>query len=80
MAYKSLVLDVDGVLVRDKLLLQHVKENCVSYVRAKLPDAKNPREVNRLLHLQLTECHQLQLHVFETTCYVLQRSTHLHIN
>jgi len=51
MAYKSLVLDVDGVLVRDRLLMNHVKENCINYVRAKLPDAKNPRDVNRILYM-----------------------------
>jgi FMN phosphatase YigB (HAD superfamily) len=51
MAYKSLLLDVDGVLVRDKLLLSHVKENCVNYVASKLPESKNPRETNRQLYL-----------------------------
>jgi FMN phosphatase YigB (HAD superfamily) len=51
MAFKSLVLDIDGVLIRDKLLLNHVQDNCVKYVASKLPDAKNPREVNRILYL-----------------------------
>jgi FMN phosphatase YigB (HAD superfamily) len=51
MACKSLLLDVDGVLIRDKLLLEHVKDNCVSYVHSKLPESKNPRETNRLLYL-----------------------------
>ena len=51
MAYKSLLLDVDGVLVRDKLLMAHVNENCVSYVRSKLPHCKDPHETNRLLYL-----------------------------
>jgi FMN phosphatase YigB (HAD superfamily) len=51
MAFKSLLLDVDGVLIRDKLLLSHVKENCVNYVASKLPESKNPRETNRHLHL-----------------------------
>lgn len=51
MASKSLLLDVDGVLVRDKLLLEHVKENCATYVRSKLPECKNPRETNRHLYL-----------------------------
>ena len=51
MAFKSLLLDIDGVIVRDKLLLSHVKENCVKYVESKLPEAKNPRDVNRVLHL-----------------------------
>jgi hypothetical protein len=51
MVFKSLLLDVDGVLIRDKLLLEHVKDNCVAYVRSKLPEAKNPIETNRLLYL-----------------------------
>jgi len=51
MAIKSLVLDVDGVIVRDKLLMNHVNENCVNYIRAKMPSAKDPREVNRILYL-----------------------------
>jgi FMN phosphatase YigB (HAD superfamily) len=51
MAGKTLLLDVDGVVLRDRLLMEHVKENCVNYVRAKLPDTKDPRETNRLLFL-----------------------------
>lgn len=48
---KSLLLDIDGVLVRDKALLSHVKDNCVQYVRHKLPDAKDPENVNKVLYL-----------------------------
>ena len=51
MAVKSLLLDIDGVIVRDKLLMAHVKQNCIEYVRAKLPDCKNPRETNQHLYL-----------------------------
>lgn len=51
MAVKSLLLDIDGVIVRDKLLLAHVKDNCAKYVAAKLPDCKNPRETNKHLYL-----------------------------
>ena len=51
MASKSLVLDIDGVLIRDKLLMHHVKDNCVKYVASKLPESKDPREVNRILYL-----------------------------
>jgi FMN phosphatase YigB (HAD superfamily) len=50
MAGKSLVLDIDGVLVRDPLLIEHVRYNAVQYVRSKLPDSKNPERVNRLLY------------------------------
>ena len=49
--YKSLLLDIDGVLVRDRLLMEHVKDNCVKYVASKLPQCKNPRETNRVLYL-----------------------------
>jgi FMN phosphatase YigB (HAD superfamily) len=49
--YKSLLLDIDGVLVRDRLLMEHVKDNCVKYVAAKLPRCKNPRETNRMLYI-----------------------------
>ena len=48
---KSLLLDIDGVIVRDRALLKHVKDNCVQYVRYKLPDAKDPENVNKVLHL-----------------------------
>ena len=51
MACKSLLLDIDGVIVRDKLLLEHVRDNCVSYVRSKLPECKDPRQVNHVLYL-----------------------------
>jgi hypothetical protein len=50
MAFKSLVLDIDGVLLRDKSLLNHVKHNCERYVKAKLPECKDPILVNRLLY------------------------------
>ena len=45
-----LLLDVDGVIIRNKLLLEHVKYNAVQYVRTKLPDAKDPTRVNQLLY------------------------------
>jgi hypothetical protein len=51
MVAKSLLLDIDGVLVRDRLLLEHVKDNCVKYVSSKLPEAKNPRDVNKVLYM-----------------------------
>lgn len=50
MAFKSLVLDIDGVLLRDKALMNHVKRNCERYVKAKIPDCKEPARVNRLLY------------------------------
>ena len=50
-AYKSLLIDIDGVIVRDKLLMNHVNENCVKYVRSKMPECKDPRAVNRILYM-----------------------------
>lgn len=51
MAVKSLLLDIDGVLIRDKLLLAHVSDNCARYVRYKIPECRDPRQVNRVLYL-----------------------------
>jgi hypothetical protein len=48
---RSLLLDIDGVVIRDRLLLQHVKQNCVEYVRAKLPACKDPALLNKHLYL-----------------------------
>jgi len=50
MAVKSLVLDIDGVLLRDKALMDHVRHNCERYVKAKLPECKEPARVNRLMY------------------------------
>jgi phosphoglycolate phosphatase-like HAD superfamily hydrolase len=50
MAFKSLVLDIDGVLIRDRRLLAHVKHNCVRYVAKKLPDCKDPAYTNKILY------------------------------
>lgn len=47
---KMLLLDVDGVILRDPLLLEHVKHNCTQYVRSKFPEAKDPSKLNRLLY------------------------------
>ena len=46
-----LLLDVDGVLVRDRLLFTHVKHNATRYVETKLPDCKHPALVNATLYL-----------------------------
>lgn len=47
----TLLLDVDGVLIRNKALLNHVKDNCVRYVQTKMPECKNPKDLNRVLYL-----------------------------
>ena len=46
-----LLLDVDGVVIRDRLLFAHVKHNATRYVEKKLPDCKDPAAVNRILYL-----------------------------
>ena len=46
---KTLLLDVDGVLIRDRLLLSHVKDNAVQYVRSKVPSSRNPAQLNAFL-------------------------------
>jgi FMN phosphatase YigB (HAD superfamily) len=48
---KTLLLDIDGVLLRDKNLQGHVKNNCVRYVKEKIPACKNPEEMNKWLYL-----------------------------
>ena len=47
-----LLLDVDGVLVRDRPLLDHVRYNVNAYVAKKLPNVKNPGRVNQILYSQ----------------------------
>jgi hypothetical protein len=47
---KTLLLDVDGVLVRDRFLMNHLSDNIESYVRAKVPHSKNPRALNATLY------------------------------
>jgi hypothetical protein len=51
MAYKSLLLDVNGVVLRDPDLFHHVKEKHIAYVRSKVPIAKDARESERLVRL-----------------------------
>ena len=46
----TLLLDIDGVLVRDPVLMDHIKYNIVRYVQRKLPGYGNPRRMNNLLY------------------------------
>ena len=46
----KLLLDVDGVLIRDQVLLDHVKNNVVRYVNKKLPGMKRHEKINNLLY------------------------------
>lgn len=47
---KTLLLDVDGVLIRDRVLLDRVKNNAVRYVRTKIPENQNAHKMNSLLY------------------------------
>ena len=42
---KSLILGVNGVLVRDRVLLDHVKNNTIQYVSKKLPRETKPHRL-----------------------------------
>jgi len=84
MAVKSLLLDIDGVLIRDRLLLEHVKDNCVKYVAHKFPECKNPRETNRFLYLAhghtargLRDVFKLDTHDFNDKVYDKSLLDHL---
>ena len=50
MSRPLLLLDVDGVLIRDRPLLDHVRNNVNAYVAHKLPKVKNPALVNKILY------------------------------
>lgn len=54
MAQKVLLLDIDGVLLKDKLLLHNVTENVVQYVQKHAPiknlDTLQARHLNKLLY------------------------------
>lgn len=85
MASKILALDIDGVLIRDKLLLEHVRDNCVAYVHKKLPECKNPRETNRVLYLAtghtakgLREKFSIDTRDFNKTVYDRRLMDHLY--
>lgn len=45
-----LLLDVDGVIIRNPVLLDHVKNNIVRYVNKKLPGMKRHEKINNLLY------------------------------
>ena len=54
MAQKILLLDIDGVILKDKLLLHNVRENVVDYVQKRVPiknlDIMQARHLNKLLY------------------------------
>jgi hypothetical protein len=46
----NLLLDIDGVLVRDKKLFKHLDNNILRYVQQKVPACKNPLGLNKALY------------------------------
>lgn len=47
---RTLLLDIDGVLIRDPVLLDHVKSNIIRYVYKKVPGHQNHYRLNNLLY------------------------------
>lgn len=45
-----ILLDVDGVVIRDRLLMTHVKSNVENYVRKRFPHVKDPKKFNQSLY------------------------------
>lgn len=52
MSYKSLLLDIDGVLVRDTRLQNKISSRCAKYTASKLPDVDDPVGLTQSLYLQ----------------------------
>lgn len=84
MAIKTLLLDVDGVLIRDKELLDHVRHNCVQYVKKKMPECKSPGRLNRQLYMKhghtatgLKLEHNIDTSDFEKEVYTAKLKSHL---
>ena len=46
-----LLLDVDGVILRDERLFRHLRHNAARYVAKKLPECDDPIETNKFLYL-----------------------------
>jgi len=47
-----LLLDVDGVILRDEKLFRHLRHNAARYVAKKIPDCADPIETNNFLYLK----------------------------
>ena len=63
--YRTLLLDVDGVLLRDRLLAEHMKENIVQYVQRKVPTTKDPKKLNQALYYRYGHTAKGLSHVFD---------------
>jgi len=46
-----LLLDVDGVIIRDQRLLGHVRHNAARYVKKKLPTCTDPVAINNIMYM-----------------------------
>jgi len=84
MSLPCLLLDVDGVVVKDRLLMSHLKHNAIRYVKNKLPECKDPALLNR--HLLLAHGHTgvglskqfgIDVNDFNTLVYDKSLMTHL---
>ena len=84
MSLPCLLLDVDGVIIRDRLLMNHVKHNATRYVKNKLPDCKDPVLLNKHLYLAyghtavgLNKQFGIDVSDFNTCVYDKSLMTHL---
>ena len=81
---RNLLLDIDGVIIRDKELLQHVKDNCVKYIKYKIPECKEPEKRNDSLYLiyghtarGLQTAYEVNVSDFNTRVYDKELIEHL---
>jgi len=84
MSLPCLLLDVDGVVVKDRLLMSHVKHNSIRYVKNKLPECKDPALLNKYLLLAhghtgvgLHKQFGIDVNDFNTRVYDKSLMTHL---
>lgn len=83
---KSLILDVDGVLLTNKILENHVRANCVRYVRSKVPGLLNPDMTNTRLYARfghtavgLSTVFKVDTSDFNEKVYTPELMEHLHL-
>lgn len=62
---RTLLLDVDGVLLRNKLLHEHMKDNIVRYVQRKVPTTTDPKRLNQALYYRYGHTAKGLSHVFD---------------
>lgn len=69
-----LLLDVDGVLLRDKQLADHMTRNVHAYVAKKLPTAKDPARIGRMLYTKYGHTGRGLMHAFQIDTSDFDRS------